>query len=210
MTPRISASLARGPKFLIGRNAVKPLDDVETAKVGLDRHLFPLGKGRGDGEGAAEECLSLVHAPAGLGRYLGHLFQVPCLWGNHQIHVLGAADYPPGINRKATHHDELGLRSRQAPQELVEGRFAQFWRAAPVNRISLWLSAMPSARFTLIDRCASSRSRCLRTASAFAAGSESASSCPFMDRMLARGGDQAGHSSAAYLSSRPWRRCRGF
>ena len=62
-----------------------------------------------------------------------------------------------------------------------------------MNRISLWLRAMPSARFTLMDRCASSRSRCLRTASAFAAGNDSVFSCPPMDEMLARGGDQARH-----------------
>lgn len=49
-------------------------------------------------------------------------------------------------------------------------RFAQLLRAAPVNRISLWLRAIPSARFTLIGRRASSRSRRTRSASAASAG----------------------------------------
>jgi hypothetical protein len=52
------------------------------------------------------------------------------------------------------------------PRQLVEGGFAQLPRAAPVNRISLWLRAIPSARLTLSGRRASSRSRCTRTASA--------------------------------------------
>src|SRR4051794_7145603 len=118
---------------------------------------------------------------ASLSRYLGNLLQVRLLRGDNEIHVLGAAHDPPGIDSKTPHHDELGLRSRKAPQKLVEGRFDQLWRAAPVNRISLWLRAMPSARFTLMDRWASSRSRRLRTASAFAAGNDSAFSYPSID-----------------------------
>jgi hypothetical protein len=35
---------------------------------------------------------------------------------------------------------------------LIESWFGQWGRAEPVNRISLWLSAMPSARFTLMGR----------------------------------------------------------
>jgi hypothetical protein len=49
---------------------------------------------------------------------------------------------------------------------------------------------MPSAKFTLIGRRASSRNRCFRTASAFAAGDDSACLCPSINKMLAREGHQ--------------------
>ena len=62
-------------------------------------------------------------------------------------------------SRMPAHHDKLDVRFGQAPQQLVEGRFAQLRSAEPVNRISLWLSAMPSARFTLSGLRASSRRR---------------------------------------------------
>jgi hypothetical protein len=83
--------------------------------------------------------------------------------------VLGPAHHAPGVQRQAADQDELRSGLRQAPQQLVEGRLAQALRAAPLNRSSLWLRAIPSARLMLSGRRASSRRRRTRTASLAAA-----------------------------------------
>lgn len=111
--------------------------------------------------------------------HLGDPFEVFGLWSDHDVHILGSTDDPPGVYGQATDHNELNLRGCEAPQKLVEGRFAQLFCAVPVNRISLWLSAMPSDRFTLMGRFASSRNRRTRTASVVAAGE---GRCPFIDQ----------------------------
>lgn len=79
-------------------------------------------------------------------------------------------DDPPSIEGESAHYDEFNVCLGQAPQQLVEGRLVQFLSAAPVNRSSLWLSAMPSERFLLTERRASSRRLWTRKASASAAG----------------------------------------
>jgi hypothetical protein len=117
--------------------------------------------------------------PSRSNRHLSHALEVFGLWGDDDVHILGSTDDPPGVHGQTTHHDELNLRSCEASQKLIEGRLAQLVRAAPVNRINLWLSAIPSAKFTLMGRCASSRNRRTRTASAVAAGD---GRCPFIDR----------------------------
>ena len=106
--------------------------------------------------------------------------------GDHDVHILGASHDPPGIDRQAADDDEFDIRFGQASQQLVEGRFAQLSRAAPVNRISLWLRAMPSARFTPSGRRASSRNRRTRSASAVSAGEGASLSRRFItDQSLA-------------------------
>ena len=57
-----------------------------------------------------------------------------------------------------------------------------------MNRINLWLSAIPSDRFTLSGRCASSRRRWTRTASAFAAAVDVTFSRRSTGQMLAVAG----------------------
>ena len=72
--------------------------------------------------------------------------------GNDNVHVLRPANNSPGIEGEAADQNKLHLRFRKSAQKLIEGRFGQWWRAEPANRINLWLSAMPSARFTLMGR----------------------------------------------------------
>jgi hypothetical protein len=92
------------------------------------------------------------------------------IWGNDDVYVLGSADHPPSINGKTADQHELDVCLRESAKELIEGRFGQCGRAVPTNCISLWLSAIPSARLVLIGRRASSRRRWTRIASAAAAG----------------------------------------
>ena len=106
---------------------------------------------------------------AGLHRHLGDPLEVLGVGRDDHVDVLRPAHDPPGVHREPTDQDELHLRLREAPQQLVEGRFAQALRAAPANRISMWLRAIPSARLTLIGRRASSHSARARTASPAAA-----------------------------------------
>jgi hypothetical protein len=72
--------------------------------------------------------------------------------GNDNVHVLRPADDAPGIDGKTTDQNKLHLRLRESAQESIESRIGQWRRAEPTNRINLWLSAMPSARFTLMER----------------------------------------------------------
>ncbi len=97
------------------------------------------------------------------------LTQVLDLRRHDHVDVLGTANDAPGVEGETTDHDEIDVRVGEAAQQLVEGGLAQSLRAEPVKRISLWLSAMPSARLTLIGRRASSWMRRTRSAS-FAAG----------------------------------------
>ena len=69
-------------------------------------------------------------------RDLGHSLEVVNLRSHHHIDVLGAAHDAPSVHRQAA-DDELDSGLCKAMQQLVEGRFAQLRRAAPVNRISL-------------------------------------------------------------------------
>lgn len=89
--------------------------------------------------------------------------------GNDNVHILRSADHSPGVHRKAAHQKELDIRLGESAEKLVEGWLGQLRRAAPVNCISWWLRAMPSARFTFIGRRASSRKRLIRTSSPAAA-----------------------------------------
>lgn len=74
---------------------------------------------------------------------------------------------------------ETHIEWRMAPlRSQIATSKDQFLSAAPVNRSSLWLSAMPSARLTLIGRRASSRRRRTRTALAVAAPPEGSLSAP--------------------------------
>jgi hypothetical protein len=57
--------------------------------------------------------------------------------GDDDVHVLRAPHNAPGINCQTSNHDEIDICFSEASQKLVEGRFAQLPRAAPVNRISL-------------------------------------------------------------------------
>jgi hypothetical protein len=54
---------------------------------------------------------------------------------------------------------QIHLRVGQATEDLIEGWSVHLRRAAPANWTSWWLKAMVSARFTLIGRLASDRSR---------------------------------------------------
>jgi hypothetical protein len=159
-------------KLLEARHALQALNDIEPPQVGCDRDLLSPCECRGDGDGAAEKRLALLHVPICGDGDTRHAFQVLDVRRNHDVDVLGSTYDAPRIDGKSSHYDELNLSCNQLPQQLVKGRLAQLLRAAPVNRMSLWLSAIPSARFTLIGRCASSRSRCTRTASAVAAADE--------------------------------------
>jgi len=104
-------------------------------------------------------------------RHSSDTLEVLRVRGDDDIHILRPADDAPSIDGKATNQNKLHLRFREPAQKLIESRFGQWRRAEPTNRINLWLSAMPSARFTLMGRCASSRSRLNRTASASASAS---------------------------------------
>lgn len=101
----------------------------------------------------------------------GDTFEILRVGGDDNVHILRPADHAPGIEGETTDQNKLHLRFREPTQKLIESWFGQSERAEPVNRINLWLSAMPSARFTLMGRWASARSRCIRTASASAAAS---------------------------------------
>jgi hypothetical protein len=111
-----------------------------------------------------------MNMAAGGNRYLGDSPEVLNVWGDDDVDILGAPYDAPGIDRQTANDDKFDICFGEAPEQLIEGWFAQLWRAAPVNCISLWLRAIPSARFTLRDRCASSRSRRVRTISAAWAG----------------------------------------
>jgi hypothetical protein len=108
-----------------------------------------------------------LNVPTGGDRDLGHPLEVVDVRSDHDVYILCAAHDAPGIYRQPSDDYEFDVSFGEAPQQLVEGRLAQLPRAAPVNRISLWLRAIPSARFTLSGRRASSRSRRTRTVSAF-------------------------------------------
>lgn len=99
---------------------------------------------------------------------LGELLEVLGIRCHDDIYVLRAANHTPCIYGQAAHDDKFHLCGSEAPQQLVEVRLAQLFRADPVNCINLWLSAIPSARFTLIARAASSRSLWTLIASASA------------------------------------------
>jgi hypothetical protein len=84
---------------------------------------------------------------------------------------VSVARSPEARSRRALLRDEPHLGGGQLTKELVERRCAHPRRAAPTNRIRLWLRAIPSARFVLIGRRASSRSRRRRTGSGIRLGS---------------------------------------
>ena len=126
-----------GSKLLVAGNSVQALDDVEPAEIGLDRDLLATGQRRGDRDRAPQERISPLHVPARGNRDLGNPFEILRMGGNDDVDVLGAAHDAPCVERQSAHDDELGLCLRKAPQQFVEGRFAQPRRAIPVNRISL-------------------------------------------------------------------------
>lgn len=132
---------------------------------------------------------------AGSDGNLRHSLEVLRPGGNYDIYIPRATYDSPGIDSETAHHDKLHVCRRKAPKELVKRRSAQLWRDAPVNCINLWLSAIPSARFTLIGRRASSRNRCTRTASALATEDLLSCSLPFTKRMLAAAGRRSHPSS---------------
>lgn len=156
-------------KLLVGRDSVQALDNVEAAEVRLDRDLPAAGQRGSNRYRTAKQGFALLHMPTSGYRDLGHSLEVVDVGGNHDIDVFRSSYNAPRVHGKAAHDDEPGARGGESPQQLVESWFGQLAWAAPVNRISLWLSAMPSARFTLSVRCASSRSRCTRTAFAIVA-----------------------------------------
>jgi hypothetical protein len=75
------------------------------------------------------------------------------------------AHYAPRPERKPTYHHELNLCIGQAAKDLVKRWLAHGRRAAPARRRYAWLSAMVSARLTLIGRRASACIRRARIAS---------------------------------------------
>src|SRR3954452_10987828 len=111
---------------------------------------------------------------AGSNGNLGNPPQILWLSGDDDIYVLGAPHYSPRANGQPADNDKLRFRRHQAAEQLIKSWFRQLRRAAPANRISLWLSAIVSARLTLTGRRASSRSLCTLTASALAAPAVSA------------------------------------
>jgi hypothetical protein len=111
----------------------------------------------------------LLDVAVSIERHCRESTKVLGLRGDHNVDVLGTANDTPGVEGETTDHDEIDVRVSETAKQLVEGGLAQSLRAAPVKRISLWLSAMPSARLTLIGRRASSWMRRMRSAS-FAAG----------------------------------------
>lgn len=108
----------------------------------------------------------------------GDPFEILGVRCNDDIHVLRSSEDSPCVEGEATHEDELDACLGESAEKLIEGRLGQVRRAAPVNRISWWLSAMPSARFTLIGRAASLRRRSRRRASASAAAFLALSASP--------------------------------
>lgn len=92
--------------------------------------------------------------PADRGRFVGVV-------RDDDIHVLGPAHYAPRAERKPTYHHELDLGIRQATEDLVKRWLALRLRAVPARRRYAWLSAMVSARLTLIGR---RESACIRRA----------------------------------------------
>src|SRR5262249_14592754 len=91
--------------------------------------------------------------------------QVVGLGIGDDVDVLGAADDAPGVECEPADEHEPHLGGDELAQQLVEGRPGHFRRAAPAKPMSLWLSAMPSARFTLMCRAASRLMRARRAAS---------------------------------------------
>lgn len=94
-------------------------------------------------EASAATTASPPKAPAlvmGLGldvaaRVHGHLrqpAQVQRVGLGHDVHVLGAADVAPGVDREPSDQDAPDLAGGQAPEELVERGRAHPRRAAPV------------------------------------------------------------------------------
>jgi hypothetical protein len=93
-------------------------------------------------------------------------------------------DEAPSADRQTTHDRELDPLRDKAAKQLVKCSLAQLLRAAPAIRDSLWLSAMPSARFSVIGRFASARMRWTLTASALAAPVEALFFWPVIDAMV--------------------------
>lgn len=120
------------------------------------------------------------------------------------VDVPGAADDAPGVQCQPADDDEVRARLGQAAQQLIESWLAQLLSAEPVNRISLWLSAMPSARLTPSGRRASSRRRCTRTASALAAADDAGFRRSVTGGMLTA---LVGRGSESDLSTNRGRRC---
>lgn len=88
----------------------------------------------------------------GCSRYRRNPLEVLDIWGNDDVYVLRSADHPPGVDGQPTDQYELDICLRESAKELIEGCFGQCGRAVPTNCISLWLSAIPSARLVLIGR----------------------------------------------------------
>jgi hypothetical protein len=146
-------------QLLEARNTVEPLNHVKSTEIRLDCNLFATGQRCGDRERSAKQGLVLLHVATCGYRDLCKAFEILSLHGDDDVDVPGAPHDPPGVQGKSAHHDKRNFCLGEASQQLVEGRLTQLLRAAPAKRISLWLSAMPSARLTLSGRRASSHRR---------------------------------------------------
>ncbi len=67
---------------------------------------------------------------------LGDPLEILGVWRSHDVHVLRSTDDTPGIYREAADENELDARLGESTEKLIESRFGQLRRAAPVNRIS--------------------------------------------------------------------------
>ena len=138
-------------QLLVSRHTVKSLDNVQAAKVSLDGDLLAARELAGNGQPAAEEGFAGMHMPVDLYGYLRHAFEVFGVGVDDDVYVLRARYHSPRSKGKSADHDELDLRIRKAPKDLIESRCAHRCAASAIRR-SLWLRAMVSARFTLIGR----------------------------------------------------------
>jgi hypothetical protein len=58
------------------------------------------------------------------------------VWRYDDVHILRSSDHTPGVDREAPHEHEVNGSLGESAKKLIEGRFGQLRRAAPVNRIS--------------------------------------------------------------------------
>lgn len=67
---------------------------------------------------------------------VGNAFEVLRVGRDDDVYVLRSPDDPPRVYSEAADQNELDLSFGKAAKELIESRFGQLLRAAPVNRIN--------------------------------------------------------------------------
>jgi len=82
-------------QLVIGRHAVKALDDIQAAEIGLYGDLLTARELTGNRHLATEEGFACPHVPVNFHCHRGNALEVLRIRRDDDVHVLCTADYSP-------------------------------------------------------------------------------------------------------------------